>query len=57
MPMITEKYAKMILSKVSFDKTLFKKELEKTLNWLGEHDRIHIKEWVKKNYPSQFLTN
>jgi len=48
--MITKKYAKMLLSKVSFDQELFKKELAKVLKWLDEKDSVSIKLWVKRKY-------
>ncbi|MFK7899379.1 MAG: hypothetical protein AB8B61_01340 [Cyclobacteriaceae bacterium] len=54
MSLTTEKYAMLILKKVSFDNHLFKKEFSKTLLWLNEPERKKVKDWVKTNYPMQF---
>lgn len=54
MPMITEKYAKLILQKVSFDKNLFEKEFKKILLWLHEPERRKIIKWVRSEYPIEF---
>ena len=39
-------FSKKILSKVSFDKILFKKELRKSVNWMNKKDIIHLKIWT-----------
>jgi|TARA_B110000444_G_scaffold261435_1_gene313504 hypothetical protein len=41
---------KEVLSKVSFDKALFAKELRKSTKWLKGHDRASLKEWCLKRY-------
>jgi len=38
--------SKKILSKVSFDKTLFKKELSKSARWLSKQEVITLKIWA-----------
>jgi len=44
-------YAKKILSKVSFDKHLFKRELHKFLqNTTDENQRVELKDWVRGNF-------
>tara|TARA_B100000427_G_C15484426_1_gene584559 strand:+ start:853 stop:1092 length:240 start_codon:yes stop_codon:yes gene_type:complete len=37
--------SKKILSKVSFDKKLFKKELSKSIRWLSKKEVITLKIW------------
>ena len=39
-------FTKKILSKVSFDKTLFKKELSKSARWLSKEEVITLKIWA-----------
>lgn len=46
-------YSKMILSKVSFNPTLFQKELRKSLNLLEKDEAESLKEWVQQNYLHQ----
>jgi len=38
--------SKKILSKVSFDKYLFKKELSKSVRWLSKKEVITLKIWA-----------
>ena len=39
-------FTKKILSKVSFDKILFKKELSKSARWLSKQEVITLKIWA-----------
>ena len=39
-------FTKKILSKVSFDKNLFKKELSKSARWLSKQEVITLKIWT-----------
>lgn len=39
-------YYKQILEKVSFDVTLFKKELEKAFNYLTPNEQQALRRWV-----------
>ena len=39
-------FSKKILSKVSFDKNLFKKELLKSINWLSKKETLTLKIWT-----------
>jgi|TARA_B100000768_G_scaffold55241_1_gene53730 hypothetical protein len=39
-------FTKKILSKVSFDKILFKKELSKSARWLSKEEVITLKIWA-----------
>ena len=36
-------FSKKVLSKVSFDKSLFKKELQKSTRWMSKKELIHLK--------------
>ena len=38
--------SKKIINKVSFDKELFKKELQKSVRWVGKNELIHLKIWA-----------
>ncbi|MEQ8906200.1 hypothetical protein [Ekhidna sp.] len=40
-------YSKIILTKVSFDNSLFKKEFRKALRMLKPHERHELKSWAK----------
>tara|TARA_B100001115_G_C15841668_1_gene422183 strand:- start:1058 stop:1243 length:186 start_codon:yes stop_codon:yes gene_type:complete len=39
-------FSKKILLKVSFDKSLFKKELKKSATWLDKKDTAKLKIWT-----------
>ena len=39
-------FSKKILRKVSFDKTLFRKELQKSTGWLNKKEVITLKIWA-----------
>lgn len=39
-------FSKNILSKVSFDKSLFQKELQKSVYWIKKKDLMHLKLWT-----------
>jgi hypothetical protein len=39
-------FTKKILSKVSFDKYLFRKELSKSVRWLSKKEVITLKIWA-----------
>ena len=38
-------FTKKILSKVSFDKDLFKKEFKKSTKWMSKNDLLQLKIW------------
>ena len=48
-------FSKKILSKVSFDKTLFRKELQKSTRWLNKKEVITLKIWALTTF-SQYKT-
>ena len=43
-------FTKKILSKVSFDKTLFKKELSKSARWLSKQELLTLKIWALSTF-------
>jgi hypothetical protein len=47
-------YAKVILPKVSFSRELFRKELAKCINWVGDSDLISLKEWCFENFQEMY---
>ena len=50
----TLEYSKKILSKVSFDMKLFKKELAKAYRNLLEEEIEELVNWVKVNFGEQY---
>ena len=47
-------YTKQILVKVSFDESLFKKELEKSLNTLDPKEIRKLQTWIAQKYSRTF---
>jgi len=47
-------YVKTILIKVSFDQSLFKKELEKSLQWLEADEILKLKDWVIEKFNHMY---
>jgi hypothetical protein len=47
-------YSKKILTKVSFDIKLFKKELSKAYQYLLEEEAAELILWVKSNFGEQY---
>ena len=43
-------FSKKILSKVSFDKKLFRKELQKSATWLSNKEGISLKIWALTSF-------
>ena len=48
-------YVKTILTKVSFDKGLFEKELSKAVEKLTTSDLIELKVWCYSNFSQNYL--
>lgn len=46
--------SKHILEKVSFDKTLFRKELAKALTWLKPKEKTLLKVWCLTTFGAQY---
>src|SRR5688500_3142422 len=49
MPNKMLEYCKTILQKISFSKSLFKKEYKKTFKYLNDGERVELKKWLKAN--------
>ena len=49
------KYTKTVLQKVSFNKVLFKKELQKSLRWLRRDEIIVLQTWCVLNFGSIYM--
>lgn len=47
-------YSKEVLRKVSFDVSLFKKELSKAYQYLLEEEIEELRQWVIKNFGPQY---
>ncbi len=47
-------YAKVILPKVSFSRQLFRKELEKCINWVEAPDLGIMKEWCYETFGDMY---
>jgi len=47
-------YVKTVLQKVSFNDTLFRKELSKSLKWLSEQERAELQKWISRTYGSVY---
>ena len=47
-------YAKVILPKVSFSRELFRKELAKCINWVGDSDISNLKNWCFENFMEMY---
>ena len=43
-------FSKKILSKVSFDRNLFQKELQKSARWIGKHEVSALKIWALTSF-------
>ena len=43
-------YSKTILKKVSFDKSLLKKEFEKALQYLDKNEQVEFINWYERLY-------
>jgi hypothetical protein len=47
-------YQMMILEKVSFDKSLFEKELRKSLSLLSTNDLLELRKWASACFGRQY---
>ena len=45
---------KLVLQRVSFDSTLFKKELVKALKWLKKEEALALQAWCIATFGSQY---
>ncbi len=47
-------FSKSILEKVSFDKTLFCKELKKSINWVKPDEKTLLKVWCLATFGNVY---
>lgn len=47
-------FSKTVLEKVSFDKTLFCKELKKAINWVKPDEKTLLKVWCMATFGSVY---
>lgn len=45
---------KTVLEKVSFDRTLFRKELKKSIQWLRKEETLLLKTWCLTTFAGQY---
>lgn len=49
------KYTELVLQKVSFNKELFKVELEKSIKWLKKNEVKALKNWCIINFGAIYM--
>ena len=49
------KYTETILQKVSFNKELFRNELEKSIRWLQKNEVRALKSWCILNFGAVYM--
>ena len=49
------KYTKTVLQKVSFNRDLFKKELQKSLRWPRKDEVIVLQTWCVINFGTMYM--
>lgn len=49
------KYTKTVLQKVSFNRDLFKKELQKSVSWLRKDEVTVLKTWCVLTFGSIYM--
>jgi hypothetical protein len=47
-------YVKTILQKVSFDTSLFRKELQKSIKWLTTNERVELQTWLSYSFDGDY---
>ncbi|MFT4679601.1 MAG: hypothetical protein ACI84C_001682 [Flavobacteriales bacterium] len=47
-------FCKKVLIKVSFDKILFNKELQKSIRWVKKEELTQLKEWCIKQFGYKY---
>ncbi len=46
--------SKLVLQKVSFDRLLFQKELDKAAKWVGERDQLILMAWCLATFGHMY---
>lgn len=47
-------FCKSVLQKVSFDHLLFKKELNKSIQWINQSDAENLRQWCLEMYGNKY---
>ncbi len=47
-------FCKSVLQKVSFDHTLFQKELNKSIKWINQEDAENLRQWCLNTYGNKY---
>ena len=47
-------FCKTVLSRVSFDRRLFARELKKSFSWLSYQDAVALKTWALATYSRKY---
>lgn len=47
-------FCKEVLTKVSFDKFLFRKELQKAIKWLNRDDLVLFRQWCLDKFGHRY---
>ena len=47
-------FCKEILTKVSFDRILFRKELRKAIKWLQREELVQLKQWCMDTFGTNY---
>jgi hypothetical protein len=47
-------FCKNVLTKVSFDRKLFQKELKKSIKWLSKEDLLQLKSWCMQRFGGMY---
>ena len=47
-------FCKEILTKVSFDRILFRKELKKAIKWLQREELIQLRQWCMDTFGGRY---
>jgi len=47
-------FCKEVLTKVSFDRILFRKELQKAIRWLNRDELVQFRQWCLDTFGSRY---
>ena len=47
-------FCKKVLTNVSFDRFLFKKELQKAIKWVSKEELVHLRDWCMSKFGYKY---
>ena len=47
-------FCKSVLTKVSFDRLLFKKELQKAITWVKKEELVLLRDWCMRKFGYKY---